>query len=332
MQWQYEVVDGELYRRSAETAEPSPGHVQVKVASASLNFRDVGILAGHYPCISPLVPLSDGAGVVTALGAGVEGIAPGDRVMSNFYPYWYGGVASAENHRVSVGCDIHGMLRSHANLPASALHRIPHHLNMQEASTLPCAGVTAWSALFTRGGLQPGEHVLIQGTGGVAIFALQIAKAAGAEVTVISSDDHKLERAKSLGADHTLNYMSEPSWGEALNSRFGAPAYDLVLELGGEQTMRESLSCLKTNGRVSVIGILSGAMASFSIVEMLFKQLRLSGVTVGSHQDVGALVHFLELHNIHPVVDSVFATDAAQECYQAMVGAKHFGKLVVADS
>ena len=331
MGWQYQIIDGALERTDSEAVPPQPGEVQVAVEACSLNYRDVGILAGHYPCISPLVPLSDGAGTVTAVGDGVDTIAVGDRVFSNFYPFWEGGVATTQNHRVSVGCDIHGMLRSSANLPASAVHRTPDYLSAAEASTLPCAGVTAWSALFTRGELKAGEHVLVQGTGGVAIFALQIAKAAGAEVTVISSSDAKLERARALGADHTLNYREEPNWGTALNSRHGGPAYDLVIELGGEATLRESLACLNTNGRVSVIGILSGAMASFSILELLFRQLRMSGVTVGSHQDVAALVRFMELHHIKPVIDKTFATTDAPDCYQAMVDAGHFGKLVMAD-
>ena len=331
MQWQYEIINGALVHSFVDHNEPMPGEVQIGVEAAALNYRDVGIIAGHYPCISPLIPLSDGAGVITKIGAGVTNVNVGDRVISNFYPYWAGGVASAENHQISVGCDIHGMLRSSANLPAPAVHRMPRHLTSIEAATVPCAGVTAWSALFSRGELMPGEHVLIQGTGGVAIYALQIAKAAGAEVTVISSDDGKLERAKALGADHTLNYVAEPAWGEALNTRFGGPSYDLILELGGEQTMKQSLCCLSTNGRISVIGILSGAMASFSIVDILFKQLRLSGVTVGSHQDVDALTRFMELHDIHPIIDAVFPTAEAPACYQAMINAKHFGKLVVAD-
>ena len=331
MGWQYHIVDGALERSEAEPSPPQAGEVQVAVEACSLNYRDVGIMAGHYPCISPLIPLSDGAGTVTAVGPGVDTLAVGDRVMSNFYPYWHGGDATTQNHRVSVGCEMHGMLRSSATLPSDALHRSPSHLNAAQAATLPCAGVTAWSALFTRGDLKAGEHVLIQGTGGVAIFALQIAKAAGAEVTVISSSDAKLERAIALGADHTLNYGSEPNWGSALNARHGGPAYDLVLELGGEATLRESLTCLNTNGRVSVIGILSGATASFSILELLFRQLRMSGVTVGSHQDAAALVRFLELHQITPVIDQTFATTDATECYHTMVKAGHFGKLVLAD-
>ena len=331
MSWQYEIVEGQLTYSMVDHDEPGPGEVQVSVEAAALNYRDVGIIAGHYPCISPLIPLSDGAGVITKIGQGVTNVSVGDRVISNFYPYWQGGCASAENHQISLGCNIHGMLRSSANLPAAAISRMPDHLTFVEASTIPCAGVTAWSALFSRGELMPGEHVLIQGTGGVAIYALQIAKAAGAEVTVISSDDRKLQKAEALGANHTLNYLKEPAWGEALNTRFGGPKYDLVLELGGEQTMKESLKCLSTNGRISVIGILSGAMASFSIVDVLFKQLRLSGVTVGSHEDVGALIRFMELHAIHPVVDAVFPTKEAPACYQAMIDAKHFGKLVMAD-
>ena len=329
MGWQIELENGTLSKSDTSLHEPGPGEVQINIEASSLNYRDVGIMFGHYPAKDVLVPLSDGAGSVVAVGPGVDCFKVGDLVHSNFYPFWAGGSANQNNHRASLGCEMDGMLRSAANLPASALHKAPAHLNAIESATLPCAGVTAWSALFVRGELRPGEHVLIQGTGGVAIFALQIAKAAGAEVTVISSSNAKLERAKQLGADHILNYTEIPNWGQAINEQHGGPSIDLVLELGGEHTLGQSMECLRVNGRISVIGLLSGMNPSFSIPTMLQKQLRMSGVTVGDHESTAGLGRFLTLHNIKPVIDQVIDHENAAHCYQVMMAAKHFGKQVI---
>lgn len=332
MGWQIELKNGTLNKSEFSPSEPGPGEVQVAIEASSLNYRDVGIMLGHYPAKEVLVPLSDGAGTVVSVGPGVDQFKVGDLVHSNFYPFWTGGSANQDNHRASLGCELDGMLRSAANLPASAVHKAPVHLSAMEAATLPCAGVTAWSALFVRGELRPGEHVLIQGTGGVAIFALQIAKATGAEVTVISSSNDKLDRVKQLGADHVLNYTEAPNWGQTLNEQHGGPAIDLVLELGGEHTLGQSMECLRVNGRISVIGLLSGMNPSFSIPTMLQKQLRMSGVTVGDHEATAALGRFLTLHNIRPVIDDVIDHENAARCYEAMMAAKHFGKLVIKHS
>ena len=323
-------VDGGILRRKrAATAEPGPGEVLVAMRAAALNYRDLGILAGTYPNRPGVIALSDGAGIVEAIGPGVEGLATGVAVVSCFYPFWQGGPAGVENHRASLGCELNGVLADHAVLPASAVLAKPAHLDFAEAATLPCAALTAWTALFTEGKLRPGHHVLIQGTGGVALFALQFAVLAGARATVISSDDSKLARVRAMGADGTINYRTTPDWAAAVLDMTAGRGADLILELGGADTLPISTRCIAVGGRIAVIGVLSGLTASLSVADVLFRHIRLSGVTVGHRNDFAAMNAAVERAVLRPVIEKRFTFDEAPDMYNALPQGRHFGKLVL---
>jgi NADPH:quinone reductase-like Zn-dependent oxidoreductase len=318
-----------LHCRDEATPEPAADEVLLRVKAASINYRDLGILAGHYPAAPALIPLSDGAGVVEAVGSAVRDIRPGDEVVSCFYADWQSGPANAANHALSLGCQIDGVLAEWVRLPATAVLAKPRTLSFAEAATLPCAALTAWSALFTEGGLLPGQHVLIQGTGGVAIFALQFARMAGAEITVISSSDEKLQRARSLGATHLLNYRDTPDWSSHVLESTGGRGVDLIVELGGATTLAHSMRCIAVGGHISMVGVLSGLEARFALTDMLFRHSRLGGITVGHREDFRRMNAAIDLHRITPVIDRSFAFDAAAQAYAALPEGKHFGKLVI---
>ena len=222
-------------------AQPGRGEVSIKMHAAALNYRDLGVAAGQYPSCPGLIPLSDGAGVIDAVGENVGDFAVGDAVVSCFYENWQAGRATAANHRWSLGCERSGVLAEQIILPVTAIVPKPSSLSFREAATLPCAALTAWSALFSEGRLEPGQQVLVQGTGGVAMFALQFAKLAGACVTVLSGSDVKLHRAKALGADHGINYRSNPHWSDAVTELTDGVGVDLVVDLGGADTLAQSL-------------------------------------------------------------------------------------------
>lgn len=329
MSWCYILEGKELQRSERSPAKVHCDEVQIAVAAASLNYRDLAIKHGYFPAADRVIPLSDGAGIVTAVGDSVDEFVVGDRVVSCFYPFWESGPATAFNHRASLGCEMDGVLQKNATLPSSAIVHSPAHLSLIEAATLPCAALTAWSALFTSGGLVPGQHVLIQGTGGVAIFALQFAKAAGAEVTIISSAESKLAQAKALGADHGINYSESPDWGAAVNRLHGGEVIDLVIELGGASTLAQSLNCLKVGGRISVIGVLSGTQASLSISDILRKAISMNGLTVGHREDFRAMNRFLALHALHPVIHDQVPHDQAPSAFDDLVTGAHVGKIVI---
>ncbi len=309
--------------------QPGAGEVLVRLAAASINYRDLGILAGFYPNKPGVIPFSDGAGTVEAVGAGVRGFAAGDAVVGCFYADWQAGPATAANHAASLGCEHDGVLAEHICLPATALVHKPASLDFAEAATLPCAALTAWSALFTEGNVRPGQHVLVQGTGGVALFALQFACMAGAEVTVISGSDEKLERARSLGARHLINYRSTPDWAARALEITGGHGVDLVVELGGADTLAQSMRCVAVGGHISVIGVLSGLEAKISVPDMLFRHIRLCGITVGHREDFIAMNRAMDQHGIQPVIDTRFGFDEAPLAYEALPRGLHFGKLVI---
>lgn len=325
----YTISNGELGQHEREVTVPRAGEVTVEVHASSINYRDLGIQAGFYPHQTGVVPFSDGAGVVVAVGEGVTDLAPGALVASCFYPFWESGPATAANHSASLGCELDGLLRSTATLPASAFIRAPGHLSAREAATLPCAALTAWAALLTRGNLIPGEHVLVQGTGGVAVFAVQFAKAMGATVTVISSSDEKLSKIQEHGADYTINYREYPQWGDRVNALLGGEAIDLVIELGGATTLAQSLTCLRVGGRISIIGVLSGNEAQLVISNVLRKWVSLNGITVSHREDFRAMNRFMESHSIKPIIDHEVTFEDAEVAYQELGAGRHFGKLVV---
>ncbi|CCD98743.1 NAD(P)-dependent alcohol dehydrogenase [Bradyrhizobium sp. STM 3809] len=311
---------------------PARGEVLVRIVAVSLNYRDLLTVKGGYGSRQkfPLVPLSDGAGTVEAVGGGVTAFAPGDRVIGSFFESWTGGEPSEAKMRSALGGAVDGTLSEYRIFPAQALVKTPAHLSDVEAATLPCAGVTAWSAVVKLGGIRPGQTVLTQGTGGVSIFALQIARMAGARVIATSSSEAKIARLKELGADVTLNYKTTPDWGRQAREITGQ-GVDLVVEVGGVGTLNESIRATRIGGTIAFIGVLAGAPASeLRLPLMVMQQQRLQGVTVGSVDDLQALANALSLHQVKPVVDRVFAFAEARAAFHYMSSGAHVGKVAIA--
>ena len=295
------------------TPTPCIGEVVIKVHAASLNFRDFMIAKGLYnPNIElPLVPLSDGAGEIVAVGNDVTEYNVGDRVTSVFWQDWN---ANNSNRMVSTGSDAAGVLSEYAVLPKEAVLPIPEYMSYQEAATIPCAAVTAWTCIKAAN-IGPGDTVLLLGTGGVSVLALQILKAMQANVIMTSSSNEKLQRAKELGADHTINYKENPEWG---SDAFGLSngGVDLVIEIGGESTFPQTINALKIGGHISVIGALGGINVQLNLMQLVFKNLHVHGITVGSREDHSELNQFFEEHEIHPIIGkTVGFDDAINEIY-----------------
>jgi NADPH:quinone reductase-like Zn-dependent oxidoreductase len=315
----------------AERPEPAPGRgeVLVKVHAVSLNFRDLLMVKGLYnPKLQfPRIPCSDGAGEVLAAGEGVAGFKPGDRVAGIFMQNWLEGPLTAAKARGALGGDIDGMLAEHVVLDEQGLVRIPDHLSYEEASTLPCAAVTAWNALAA-GEVKPGGTVLIQGTGGVSIFALQFAKMAGARVLGVSSSDEKLGRARGLGLDAGLNYRQMPDWDRWAIEQTGGEGIDLVVEVGGAGTLARSLKAVRIGGTVAQIGVLSQAPEPFPVPLILHKTARVQGIYVGSRSHFVEMNRAIALAGLRPVFEE-FPWSEAREVLRKMESGGHFGKLVL---
>ena len=314
-----------------DSTQPGAGQVKVRVHAISLNYRDLMVVQGRYnPKLKmPRVPCSDGAGEVLAVGAGVTQWKPGDRVAGTFMQSWHDGPLTAAKAKFALGGDIDGMLADEVVLPEPGLVGVPEHLSYQEAATLPCAAVTAWNALFTAAGAKPGDTVLIQGTGGVSIFALQFAKLAGARVLGISSSDAKLERAKTLGLDAGLNYSTNPDWEKWAHEQTGGEGVDVVGEVGGSGTLPRSIKAVKPGGTVAQIGVLSGSAEVVDVRPILARQVRIHGVYVGSRADFVAMNKAITEAHMKPVIDSVFPFAEAQAALRYMQSAAHFGKIVI---
>lgn len=314
----------------APSPKPGPGEVLVRMRAASLNFRDLMISRGVYnPHFKlPLVPLSDGAGEVVENGPGAARFRPGDRVSCNFMARWVDGPLDDLKARSALGGEVPGVLAEEVVLPECGLVGVPDSLSFEEAAALPCAGVTAWHGLFETGGVRPGQTVLTQGTGGVSIFALQFAKAAGLRVIVTSSSDAKLERARAMGAAETINYKSNPDWEKAARELTGGRGVDLVVELGGAGTLPKSLRAVKTGGTIAMIGVLS-AGEGVDPVPILIRGIRLQGVFVGSRAMYESMLRAIEFHALKPVIDRVFPLDQAVDALRHLAGGSHFGKVVI---
>tara|TARA_B100001121_G_scaffold48244_1_gene41666 strand:+ start:1895 stop:2893 length:999 start_codon:yes stop_codon:yes gene_type:complete len=308
------------------TPTPCIGEVVIKVHAASLNFRDFMIAKGLYnPNIElPLVPLSDGAGEIVAVGNDVTEYNVGDRVTSVFWQDWN---ANNSNRMVSTGSDAAGVLSEYAVLPKEAVLPIPEYMSYQEAATIPCAAVTAWTCIKAAN-IGPGDTVLLLGTGGVSVLALQILKAMQANVIMTSSSNEKLQRAKELGADHTINYKENPEWG---SDAFGLSngGVDLVIEIGGESTFPQTINALKIGGHISVIGALGGINVQLNLMQLVFKNLHVHGITVGSREDHSELNQFFEEHEIHPIIGKTVGFDDAINEIYGMPSGSHFGKIVI---
>jgi NADPH:quinone reductase-like Zn-dependent oxidoreductase len=310
---------------------PGPGQVLVRLKAMSLNYRDLMVSKGIYnPKMRlPVVPVSDGAGEIAATGAGVTRFKPGDRVVACFMPGWVSGEPDDEKARSALGGGDLGLLAEQAVLPAEGLVPIPPHISFEEAATLPCAGVTAWNALFASGALNPGETVLIQGTGGVSIFALQFARLAGARVIATSSSDQKLERARALGASEGINYKSNPDWDKAARALTDGKGVDHIVEVGGAGTLPRSLRAVRIGGHIALIGVLTGASTDVNPTPILMKSVRVQGIFVGSRAMFEAMNRAITIAGMRPTIDRVFDFDQAPSAFKHLEGATHFGKVVI---
>jgi NADPH:quinone reductase-like Zn-dependent oxidoreductase len=316
----------------AERPEPQPGphEVLVRMRAWSLNYRDLLVVKGLYNPKMPLprVPLSDGAGEVVAVGAGVTRFQPGDRVAGIFMQTWLAGELDDAKTKSALGGAIDGVAAESVVFAEDGLVRIPEHLSFEEAATLPCAAVTAWNGLIA-GGLKPGETVLLLGTGGVSLFALQFAKLSGARVIITSSSDEKLRRAQELGADDGINYRQIPDWHKRVRELTGGMGVDHVVEVGGAGTLSQSLQAVRTAGHVALIGVLSGAGGEVNPLPILMKHLRVRGIYVGSRAMFEAMNRAVVAQQLHPVVDRVFPLAELRTALEQMEHGSHFGKLVV---
>ncbi len=313
-----------LKRGERERPTAGPGQVLVRMRAASLNFRDLAIVAGKYfrgPVEHDTIPLSDGAGEVAAVGAGVEQFAVGDRVVAAF---------TQGQPPAALGFPLDGCLTEYAVFPAGGLLRVPSHLSFEEAATLPCAGVTVWNALMHGPkSLKPGETVLALGTGGVSIFALQIGKMAGARVIITSSSDEKLKRAAALGAHHGINYKKTPDWEKAVLELTGGQGADHVIDTGGVGTLPRSYLAVGPGGTVSVIGVMTRPEGDLSPYPLMTKFAMVRGIFVGTREHFDGLMKAVAVNGLHPVVDKTFDFDAAPEAYKYLKSAQHFGKVVI---
>jgi NADPH:quinone reductase-like Zn-dependent oxidoreductase len=309
--------------------ETGAGQIAVRMRAASLNYRDLLTVQGKGGAYKlPFVPFSDGAGEVTAVGDGVTRVSIGDRVCPMFFQSWFDGRPSASNRRLALGGTRPGVLQELIVLDAEGVSRIPDHLTFEEAATLPCAALTAWRALFEEALIRPGQTILVQGTGGVSIFALQFAKLAGATVIVTSSSDEKLERAKALGADHAINYRSVAEWGKAAADWAGG-GVDHVVEVGGKDTFQQSIEAARVGGIILVIGVLSGFAQQVAIPSLFGKNLHVIGLSVGSRRMFENMVSAIGHNHIKPVVDRTFGFTEVPDALRLMQQAGHFGKIAV---
>jgi NADPH:quinone reductase-like Zn-dependent oxidoreductase len=311
--------------------KPQPHEVLVRLRAVSLNYRDLLLVRGHYdPKLKfPRVPLSDGAGEIVDVGSAVTGWNIGDRVVIPFMPDWLEGPPAPAKTATALGGDVDGLLREFAAIRADALLPVPAHLSFEEAATLPCAGVTAWNGLFVSGHLQPGETLLLQGTGGVSLFGLQFGLMAGATVILTSSDDAKLERARSLGARHTINYRTQPDWDKKVLEITGGCGVDLTLEVGGGDTLAPTLRATRPGGQVSVIGVLSGLESRLNLGPVVHHALTLRGIYVGSREMFAHMNRAIARHQLQPVVDRVFSFADVPAAFRHLESGRHFGKVVI---
>lgn len=315
-----------------EPPEPGPGEALVRLAGACLNYRDAVVVWGLLPGLDyPFVPLSDGCGTIVAVGSEVERVRAGDRVAPAFYPDWLDGPPTRENKRVVLGEGRDGCCAQHLLTTAEALVRVPEHLSDLEAATLPCAAVTAWRAVAVDGAAGPGKTVVVQGTGGVSIFALQIARALGARVIATSSQDEKLERCRTLGADSTVNYRTHPDWSAEVRALTDGRGADVIVDVGGAGSIEQSVRAAAVGGHVAIVGILAGVGdAALSVATAMRRNLTLKGVTVGSRTDFENLCRFLGEHRLHPVISDTFAMEDLGRAVEHLEAGRHFGKIAIA--
>ena len=312
-----------------DPGQPGAGQIRVKLAASSLNFHDYAVVAGMIPAAAGRIPMSDGAGTVEAVGEGVTQFKVGESVVSTFFPEWLDGAPPTSAFKTVPGDGIDGYAREAVVTPQDWFTRVPAGYSHAEAATLTCAGLTAWRALFVDGNVQPGSTVLIQGSGGVSVFALQMAKAAGARVIATSSSDEKLERLKALGADELINYKTVTAWGAKALELTGGSGVDTVVEIGGAGTLDQSMVAARVGGHVALIGVLAGFAGPVQTVLLMGKNLRVQGLTVGSRAQQLAMIAGIEATGIKPVISDRFALDDLAYAFRHQAANKHFGKIVV---
>jgi len=309
---------------------PGPGEIKVRVHACSLNYHDYIVVKGVWGPTEPRIPMADGAGVVSEVGPGVTEFAVGDHVVSTFFPTWIAGEPEVDSFATVPGDGADGYAREEVTGKVTSFTRAPKNWRHTEAATLTTAGLTAWRSLFDDDHLKPGDTVLVQGTGGVSIFALQFAKMAGATVIATSSSDEKLERLKVLGADHVINYRSNPAWGEAARALTGGRGVDHVIDVGGPSTLEQSMAAVRVAGHISIIGILSGISGALPLVPVLLRQIHLQGVLVGSRTQQIEMITAIDKNGMRPIIDRTFGLEEIVPAFQHQESNKHFGKICLA--
>jgi NADPH:quinone reductase-like Zn-dependent oxidoreductase len=318
--------------RLADLPDPQPGprQVMLRMKAASLNFRDLVVPQRGYGALTgtlPLIPVSDGVGEVVAVGPGVSRVSIGERVCPMFMQKWTAGPPTRERITATLGGPIDGVMAEYRVFDEQAVARVPAHLSDEEAATLPCAALTAWSALVTDGDVRPGDSVLIQGTGGVSLFALQFAKLLGARAIVLSSSDEKLERARALGADAGINYKFQPDWSGSVRAAAGGDGVDHIVEVGGQKTLPLSLKVIRPGGTISMIGVLSGGVLDARLGLVVTRYVRLQGITVGHRDGFESMARAVEQHRLRPVIDRVFAFEQFRAAMDHLKSGAQFGKV-----
>ncbi|MBY6346232.1 NAD(P)-dependent alcohol dehydrogenase [Providencia rettgeri] len=306
--------------------EPGPGQVRVQIQATSLNFRDLLMMKGtlHYGTRQGAIPLSDASGVIDAIGPEVHRFKVGDRVINSFFPNWFGGPAYAGREQYGIEHD--GWLTQYKVVQAEALSPMPAHLSFEEAATLPCAALTAWSALK---GIHAGDTVLTQGAGGVSIFAIQLAKAMGARVIASTSSDDKLNKLRHLGADKVFNYKDEPEWSQLVHDYTNGKGVDRIVDVGGPVTIAQSIKAIAVGGQVSLVGSLGTSKQPLDVMDLVFSQASYKAIGVGSRSDLEMMNRLISQHHIHPVIDRVFAFANAHDAYRYLQQRHRFGKTVI---
>jgi NADPH:quinone reductase-like Zn-dependent oxidoreductase len=332
--WQFTAGFGVENLQIVELPDPvgGPGEAVVRVRACSLNYRDLAVMRGAYGgnVKPPLIPLSDGAGEVIAVGPGVTRVKPGDWVAATFMQTWLGGAAPDDIQANSaLGGAINGMMSEMVCLKADGLVHLPSHLSIEEAAALPCAAVTAWNALFRSGRIVPGQSVLTMGTGGVSLFALQFGKMAGAQVIATSSSDAKIERLRAMGADHVINYRTTPEWDKPARQFTGGVGVDHVVEVGGAGTLGLSSKAVRRGGHIALIGVLAAGQGQFDPRLMMLKSARLQGIYVGSREMFEEMNRAIGLAGVRPVVDRIFEFGELKEALAYLETGAHFGKVCI---
>jgi NADPH:quinone reductase-like Zn-dependent oxidoreductase len=310
-----------------DALEPKPDELLVRIRANSLNFHDLMVVLGKIPCADGRIPMTDGGGEVIAVGDDVEDFKSGDVVVSTFYPNWLGGEATPAVKWKVPGESVDGYAREYACMPAHAFTKAPAGYTPAEAATLTCAGVTSWRGLVVAGQVKPGDTVLILGTGGVSLFALQFAKAAGAQVIATSSSEEKLEKLKRLGADEVINYKAVPEWGQKAKDLTDGRGVDHVIEVGGPATLAQSITACRTGGHIALIGLLTGFTGEVSIPALFSNQIRVSGISIGSRADQEDMIRAITVNRLKPIIDRRFPLQEICDAFKYYESQIHFGKV-----